>query len=92
MDQVVRDLVTAPFHEIVEKGNAALDNAPNNTYGAVITKSAQALVKEGERALKKMEPLCKKLLESGPSLTFVNALKDNGRQDTFVTKAGREPG
>ena len=40
-------------------------------------KSAKALVREGERALKKLEPLCKKHFEEYSS-NFIDALKENG--------------
>jgi hypothetical protein len=40
-------------------------------------KAAQSLVKEGERALKRIEPLCRKHLDEYGS-NFLDALKENG--------------
>lgn len=73
MDDVT-DLVLTPFREIVEKGSLALENAGETQPMA---KAAQGLVREGERALKKIEPICKKLLDDYGT-NFINALKDNG--------------
>lgn len=73
MDDVA-DLVLDMFKEIVEKGNAAIENAGDDQ---AMLKASESLVKEGDRALKKIEPLCKKHLdESGPN--FIDALKENG--------------
>ncbi|KAI9171064.1 hypothetical protein HJFPF1_00543 [Paramyrothecium foliicola] len=66
-------LVVAPFRDIVDKGKAALDNAGDND---VMRKAAQALVREGERALKRIDPLCKKQCEEYSS-NFINALKED---------------
>jgi len=74
----VRDLVVAPFAEIADKGKTAVDNAKEADNAAML-RAAQALVREGERALKKMEPLCRKHLDEFGS-NFVDALKENGRQ------------
>ncbi|PNY28775.1 Uncharacterized protein TCAP_01320, partial [Tolypocladium capitatum] len=70
---VVAELVIAPFLDIVEKGRTAVDNAGDSQH---MLKAAQALVKEGERALKRIEPLCKKHLDEYGS-GFVDALKEN---------------
>ncbi|RYO80905.1 hypothetical protein DL764_009835 [Monosporascus ibericus] len=58
-DEVER-LVIAPFREIVEKGKVALENAQSaeDEKAASMLKAAQSLVKEGDRALKRIEPLC----------------------------------
>ncbi|KAM0431849.1 hypothetical protein ACHAPT_005101 [Fusarium lateritium] len=72
MDDVA-DLVVTPFREIVDKGRTALENAGDNKP---MLKAAQSLVKEGERALKRIEPLCRKLLDEYGS-NFVDALKEN---------------
>lgn len=71
---VVTELVIAPFRDIVEKGKTAADNAGDSQP---MLKAAQALTKEGERALKRIEPLCKKHLDEYGS-GFVDALKENG--------------
>ncbi|RYP12722.1 hypothetical protein DL767_011145 [Monosporascus sp. MG133] len=76
-DEVER-LVIAPFREIVEKGNVALENAQNaeDEKVASMLKAAQSLVKEGDRALKRIEPLCtNNYSEYGTN--FINAVKEH---------------
>ncbi|KAM5348209.1 hypothetical protein ACJ41O_008033 [Fusarium nematophilum] len=72
MDDVA-DLVVTPFRDIVEKGRTAVANAGD---GQPMLKAAQTLVKEGERALKRIEPLCRKHLDEYGS-NFLDALKEN---------------
>ena len=74
MDDVA-DLVLTPFRDIVDKGKLAVVNAGDEPS---MLKAAQGLVKEGERGLKRIEPICKKLLDEYGA-NFVNALKDNGK-------------
>ncbi|KAL7629057.1 hypothetical protein AAE478_000575 [Parahypoxylon ruwenzoriense] len=76
-DEVER-LAVAPFREIVEKGNIAIGNAPNadEETSSLMLKVAQNLVKEGERALKRIEPLCTKNYEEY-GVNFVDAIKEN---------------
>ncbi|RFU77847.1 hypothetical protein TARUN_4380 [Trichoderma arundinaceum] len=72
MDDVT-DLVITPFRDIVEKGRTAIQNAGETQP---MLKASQALLKEGERALKRIEPLCKKHFDDyGPN--FIAALRDN---------------
>ncbi|KAL7789060.1 hypothetical protein V8C37DRAFT_418182 [Trichoderma ceciliae] len=72
MDDVA-DLVITPFRDIVEKGRTAVQNAGERQP---MLKAAQTLAKEGERALKRIEPLCKKHFDDyGPN--FVAALRDH---------------
>lgn len=79
MDDAIGDLVLAPFRDIVSQGKAAVENAVHGEDDGML-KAAQSLVKEGERALKRIEPLCRRKLEEyGP--LFVNALKDDGNRD-----------
>ncbi|RYP11356.1 hypothetical protein DL765_007786 [Monosporascus sp. GIB2] len=71
-------LVIAPFREIVEKGNVALENAQNagDEKAASMLKAAQSLVKEGDRALKRIEPLCtNNYSEYGTN--FIDAVKEH---------------
>lgn len=71
------DLVLAPWKEILLQGTVAVRNA--GTAGDErMLKVARGLVREGERALKKLGPLCQKNAEEFGT-SFVNALKDNGR-------------
>lgn len=73
MDDIAH-LVITPFQEVVEKGKTAVENAGDSQPMA---KAALSLVKEGERALKKIEPLCKKYVaEFG--VNFRDALRENG--------------
>jgi galactokinase len=71
----VEDLVVSPFREVAEKGKAALENAGD--ANPIMLKASQSLVKEGERALKRIEPLCRKHLEEYGHV-FIASLKDNG--------------
>ena len=70
----IQDLVVTPFRDIVEKGKTAVETAGDDKP---MLKAAQSLVKEGERALKRIEPLCRKHLEEYGS-NFLDALKENG--------------
>ncbi|KAF3005442.1 hypothetical protein E8E14_004372 [Neopestalotiopsis sp. 37M] len=78
-DEIER-LVLSPFREIVEKANLAVDNADaaedDEPSAAPMRKAAQALAKEGERALKKIEPLCNKNYDEYAS-SFVDAMKEH---------------
>ncbi|KAH6895620.1 hypothetical protein B0T10DRAFT_455866 [Thelonectria olida] len=78
MDDVV-ELVVTPFQDIVEKGRTAVENAGDDQP---MLKAARALVKEGERALKKIEPLCRKNLDDYGS-NFLDALKENDEIASF---------
>ncbi|PTB70738.1 hypothetical protein BBK36DRAFT_1165243 [Trichoderma citrinoviride] len=72
MENIV-DLILTPFRDIVDKGRTAVQNAGD---AQPMLKASQALLKEGERALKKIEPLCKKHFDDfGPN--FIEAVKDN---------------
>lgn len=74
MDDVV-DLVIGPFRDIVDKGREATENAGDDK---TMLKASQSLTKEGERALKKIQPLCRKHLDEYGS-NFLDALKENGK-------------
>jgi hypothetical protein len=73
MDDVAQ-LVLAPFKDIVEKGKTAIENAGD---AQPMLKASQTLVKEGERALKRIEPVCQKHVDEYGS-NFTDALKENG--------------
>jgi len=70
----VDDLIVGPFKEIADKARQAVDNAGDDNPEMV--KAAKSLLKEGERGLKRIEPLCKKYLEDYGS-SFTTALKEN---------------
>lgn len=76
MNTVVDDLVLAPFRDIVAHGEAAINSAEDGGDGEML-RAAQLLLKEGERALKKIEPVCRKGYEEYGS-NFVDALMENG--------------
>lgn len=90
MEEDVHILVLVPFRDIVEKANLAIQNADDaDLPHAEMRKAAQTLVKEGERALKKIQPICKKHLDEYGQ-NFVNALKENGMTETLcVVEFGR---
>ncbi|KAK6853431.1 hypothetical protein PG995_010243 [Apiospora arundinis] len=76
-DEVER-LVLAPFKEIVEKANIAISNASgaDDDVATSMLKAAQSLAKEGERAIKRIEPLCAKNHEQYGT-NFVDAVKEH---------------
>ena len=73
---LVDDLVLTPFKEIVDKATTAVENAGDES--PEMLKSSQTLLKEGQRALKRIEPLCQKHFEEYGS-NFTDALKENGK-------------
>jgi hypothetical protein len=77
MDRAVDDVVLAPFRDIVSHGQAAINNAENIGDDEML-KSAQVVLKEGERAIKRIEPVCRKVYEDYGA-NFVDALMDNGK-------------
>ncbi|KAG7148366.1 hypothetical protein HYQ46_002771 [Verticillium longisporum] len=69
-------LVTRPFSEIIERGNEAIAQAEDvsdedEDVSWRMLKAGQALVKEGERAMKRLVPMVK---DQTPE--FGDALKD----------------
>lgn len=76
MNRAVEDVVLAPFRDIVSHGQAAISNAEDVGDGEML-RAAGVLVKEGERALKRLEPVCRKVYEEYGS-NFTDALMDNG--------------
>lgn len=84
MDEDVQNLVLAPFKGMVEKGTVAVEQGKDGdqTTWEQTRKFAQNLIKEGGRALKKLEPLCKKQWEEYGA-NFVAALKENGKQEHY---------
>ena len=73
---LVDDLVLTPFKEIVDKATTAVENAGSENLEML--KTSQTLLKEGQRALKRIEPLCQKHFEEYGS-NFTDALKENGK-------------
>ncbi|ODA76358.1 hypothetical protein RJ55_08204 [Drechmeria coniospora] len=56
----VSELVLAPFRDIVDKAGRAAENAAGEQP---MLRAAQNLIKEGDRALHRLEPLCRKHLD-----------------------------
>ncbi|KKA28925.1 hypothetical protein TD95_002485 [Thielaviopsis punctulata] len=77
MEQVA-DLVLTPFREIVDRGRTAAENAASEF--PEMAKAATNLAREGERALKRIEPQCQHHLEEFGS-SFLDALKDNAADE-----------
>lgn len=83
-DEVER-LVIAPFREMVEKANTAVENAndaADHDVAVLMLKAAQSLAKEGERGLKRIEPLCAKQYEEYSS-NFIDAIKEHNELGQF---------
>lgn len=78
MDHVIVYLVASPFHDMVDKGRAAVENAAGSR---TMLKAARDLVKEGERALSRLEPICSWYYDAFGS-DFVDALRKNGAYES----------
>jgi hypothetical protein len=78
----VEELVISPFNEVVERGNEALTNAEDAQendpeLAKQMQKSAQAVVREGERALKRIQPLWDSHVDRYGD-DFKESIRDNG--------------
>lgn len=78
----VEQLIIQPFREVVERGNEALANAEacqadDADLAARMTTVSRALVREGERALKRLQPLWQTQIEKYGEL-FTEPIRDNG--------------
>lgn len=76
------ELIIRPFQEVVDWGNNAVASAAGSADSDVelrarMTKAAQALVKEGKRALARLKPLWESQVEKYGSL-FFDAILQNG--------------
>ncbi|KAJ3497044.1 hypothetical protein NLG97_g2199 [Lecanicillium saksenae] len=84
MDEV-NVLTLKPFRDVVAEATAALENAGENE---VMRKAAKKLLREGEKAVKLIEPHCaKRHAEYGDS--FLNALRENDEIKEPRTQLGR---
>ncbi|KAK3323942.1 hypothetical protein B0T19DRAFT_443394 [Cercophora scortea] len=81
MDDELKDLVLGPFQDVVAKAKTALENV-QDAGSEPMRKAAQGLLNIGERALKKIEPVCRRQLDEYGS-NFVNALKENEEISSF---------
>ena len=79
----VEQLILQPFRDVVERGKEAAENAESDGadeagVAKAMQKSARTLVKEGERALQRLQPLWdERLARDGDA--FAEAMRDNGR-------------
>lgn len=73
MDEV-NELTIKPFRDVVDQANTALENAGENE---AMRKAAKKLLREGEKAVKLVEPQCAKRY-SEYSDNFLSAIRDNG--------------
>lgn len=83
------DIVIRPFREVVEKGGEAVTNAEDAAdnepeASAWLYQSGQSLVKEGERAIKRLRPLMK---DRTPE--FYSAVKDLLAQNSEYNQDSR---
>lgn len=75
---IVADLVTGPFKEIIEKGNAAIHNAGDSKE---MLSESQKVVRGAERCLNVIEPLCARRMKESEA-RFTDALKDNSKESS----------
>lgn len=80
MEEAAKELVLSPFRDIVAKAQTAIENGremdDSSEVKGPMTKAANALLREGDRAVKKIEPLCDKLLANQGDI-FIDALREN---------------
>lgn len=81
----MEDLLVQPFRELIKRGNEAITNGEaarleNPELSQVILRSARAVVREGERALQKVQPLLLDHLERHGD-AFRDALKHCGKSN-----------
>lgn len=79
----VEDLLVQPFRELIKRGNEAITNGEaarleNPELSQVMLRSARAVVREGERALQKVQPLLLDHLERHGD-AFRDAFKNCGK-------------
>lgn len=75
-------LILGPFRDVAERGREALANAQDvdeedSENAKYMLKAAQGVVKEGERALRRLQPLWDNQVERYAE-TFTNALIQSG--------------
>lgn len=80
VDEVVEFLLS-PFKDITNKAREALNSAGNDD-GKLGT-TAEALTREGRRALNRLEPLCDKVYRQHGT-TFTSSIKSNGKMQSGI--------
>lgn len=86
----VEELIITPFREVVERGKEAVANAEeaqndDPEQAKQMMKSAMAITKEGERALKRLQPLWDSQVEKHGD-TFKDIIADNGKSFSSDTE------
>ncbi|KAM0497693.1 hypothetical protein ACHAP6_006052 [Verticillium nonalfalfae] len=85
----VEELIITPFKEVVERGQDAVTNAQaaeedDPEMGTQMARAAQALVKEGDRALKRLQPIWDAHVDK-----FGDAFKDAIRDSDEIAEKRR---
>lgn len=79
----VEELILQPFRDVVERAKEAVENAETGEQdepevAKLMFRSARALMKEGERALQRLQPLWDgRVAEYGRAFTEV--MRNNGK-------------
>lgn len=76
------ELIIAPFREVVDRSKEAIEHAEkaqsdNSELAVQMMKSAQLVFREGERALKRVQPLWGSQVDKHGD-SFKDAVGDNG--------------
>lgn len=84
----VEELILQPFRDVVERAKEAIENAESGKedepeVAKLMFRSARSLVKEGERALQRLQPLWDgRVAQHGPAFTEV--MRNNGKYSSSV--------
>lgn len=89
----IEELIIEPFRELVERGKEAIANAEaaeneNADLSKQVLRSAQLLVREGERALKRLQPLWAAQVEKHGE-AFKDVFRANGELHVLVLTTAR---
>ncbi len=84
----IEELIIAPFREVVERGKEAVAHAEgasedDEDVSKQMSKAAKAVVREGERALKRLQPLWDSQVEKYGD-TFKSGMSKNGENPKLV--------
>ncbi|KAL1853668.1 hypothetical protein Daus18300_011704 [Diaporthe australafricana] len=84
------ELILSPFHEVVDRGNEAVANAQSAAeedaeLSQLMAKAGVAVVREGERALKRLQPLW-----DGQVDKYGDAFKDSLSQNVAIEEKRRK--
>lgn len=87
------DLLIRPFRDVVAVGNTALANAStsSSSHADLMSRAAQALVREGERALNKVQLIWQDRITKHGS-GFSDLMVQQGRRDSEYPHVMYMPG